>query len=69
MSSAPKPPAALIHMLLCPYLVTGLQEYLSEVRRELGCKEIIYVSLNKESHVLEVPDTKKVSRCSRSLTA
>lgn len=34
-----------------------LESYLQEVRQSLGCNAIRYVSLNKESYVLEVPDT------------
>lgn len=33
-----------------------MQDYLKQVRRELDCRAIKYISLNKESHVLEVPD-------------
>eukprot|EP00879_Flechtneria_rotunda_P025746 GHRR01027386.1.p1 GENE.GHRR01027386.1~~GHRR01027386.1.p1 ORF type:complete len:1037 (+),score=479.42 GHRR01027386.1:1366-4476(+) len=33
-----------------------LQSYLTKVHRELACQTIQYTSLNKESHVLEVPD-------------
>lgn len=32
------------------------QDYLQQVRRELDCRAIKYIPLNKESHVLEVPD-------------
>jgi DNA mismatch repair protein MSH6 len=34
-----------------------LDSYLKEVRQSLECNAIRYVSLNKESYVLEVPDT------------
>lgn len=36
------------------------QDYLKQVKRELDCRSIKYISLNKESHVLEVPDDCKV---------
>eukprot|EP00775_Hariotina_reticulata_P005636 gene5636-5875_t len=33
-----------------------LQTYLSSVRRELDCRSVMYISLNKDSHVLEVSE-------------
>lgn len=41
----------------------GLKDYLEEVRGELGAsaKEVRYVSLNKESHVIEVPEVRRRS--------
>ncbi|KAI8462894.1 MAG: muts domain V-domain-containing protein [Monoraphidium minutum] len=34
-----------------------LDDYLTLVRQKMGCKEVKYVAQNKESHVLEVPES------------
>eukprot|EP00877_Chromochloris_zofingiensis_P003836 jgi/Chrzof1/13453/Cz07g33220.t1 len=34
----------------------ALQEYLQHIRKQFRCRDISYITLNKESHVLEVPD-------------
>lgn len=34
----------------------ALADYLAEVRAALKCREVAFVSQNKESHVLEVPE-------------
>jgi hypothetical protein len=36
------------------------QSYLGEVRKELRCSSITYVSCNKDTHLLEVPEATKV---------
>ena len=33
-----------------------LKAYLREVQEELNCKQITYVSLQKDSHVFEIPE-------------
>ncbi|KXZ50845.1 hypothetical protein GPECTOR_15g531 [Gonium pectorale] len=33
-----------------------LQDYMKEVRQKLNCREVSWVSVNKDSHLLEVPD-------------
>lgn len=37
-----------------------VQSHLSQVKETLGVRSVTYISLNKESHVLEVPDSIKV---------
>lgn len=46
----PPPPS------LCSVPPTHTQDYLVRVRKQLDCRSITYTSLNKESHVLEVPE-------------
>ena len=41
-----------------------LEEYLEQVRGRLKCKRgIVYVSLNKDSHVLELPEVYPLPVC------
>lgn len=35
-----------------------LKDYLKDVQQEVGCKQIVYVSLQKDSHVLEIPEVR-----------
>lgn len=48
------------HLLACltylQYHSWLLQEYLQHIRKQFRCRDISYITLNKESHVLEVPD-------------
>lgn len=54
----PPPPSCPSFPLLCPMPPpnTHPQDYLVRVRKQLDCRSISYTSLNKESHVLEVPE-------------
>jgi hypothetical protein len=38
------------------HLTPVIQAYLSRVRKQLDCRSVSYVSVNKDSHVLEVPE-------------
>lgn len=35
-----------------------LAQHLKDVRKKLGCSSINYVSLNKDSHLLDIPDVR-----------
>ncbi len=35
-----------------------LAQHLKDVRKKLGCSGITYVSLNKDSHLLHIPDVR-----------
>ena len=36
-----------------------LAQHLKEVRKLTGCASVAYVALNKDSHLLEVPEVRK----------
>lgn len=48
-----------VHYAACCALLPSyyaLQAYLARVRKQLDCRSVSYVSMNKDSHVLEVPE-------------
>ena len=68
-TTLPPPPALLLCLLIRvpslpyphptlphPIPLPSLQAYLVRVRKQLDCRSVTYTSLNKESHVLEVPE-------------
>lgn len=40
-----------------------LAQHLKDVKRKLGCSSISYVSVNKDSHLLDIPDVSTPNLC------
>ena len=37
-----------------------LEQHLRDVKKKLGCSSISYVSVNKDSHLLDIPDVRPI---------
>ena len=40
-----------------------LEQHLREVKKRLGCSSVSYVSVNKDSHLLDIPDVRTRKIC------